>query len=259
MMPIKMPVLFIGHGSPMNAIEENAFTAMLEHLGNELPLPQAILCISAHWITSGSWLTSMPVSRTIHDFYGFPQPLFEVQYPAPGSPALAQKIKEQIKQPHIHLDENWGLDHGSWSILRHMYPQANIPVIQLSIDMSEPPEYHFNLGQQLKELRTEGVLIIGSGNIVHNLSMIRWSKHAKAYPWACEFDKQVKEYLLKRDFAPLMNELPFTASGRLSVPTLDHYLPLIYVLGCSDINDQLTFIFEEIELGSISMRSLKFH
>ncbi len=196
----KMPILFIGHESPMNAIEKNPFTIMLEHLGNDLPLPQTILCISAHWLTAGSGLTSMPAPRTIHDFYGFPSPLFAVQYPAPGNLALAKKIKEQIKQPHIHLDRDWGLDHGSWSILKHMYPQANIPVVQLSIDMSEPPEYHFRLGQQLKELRREGILIIGSGNIVHNLSMLRWGQHEKAYPWAYEFDEQVKEYLLKRDY-----------------------------------------------------------
>lgn len=253
----KMPLLFIGHGSPMNAIEQNAFSRRLNDLGKILPKPRAILCISAHWLTAGSWVTHMAWPKTIHDFYGFPPALFAVDYPAPGSPELAQTLHALIKKPAIHLDEHWGLDHGSWSVIKHLYPKANIPIVQLSIDMSEDPHYHFELGKQLKALRHQGVLLLGSGNIVHNLRMLRHSGQTP-YPWALEFDKQVKERLLANDFEPLKEQLLLTESGRLSVPTLDHYLPLLYILGAAEPEEKMRFEFEGIELGAISMRSLSF-
>ena len=252
----RMPVLFIGHGSPMNAIEKNAFSDKLNVLGKELPKPKAIVCISAHWLTAGTWVTHMNAPRTIHDFYGFPQELFNVQYKAPGDPKLAETVKNKIQKPVVHLDENWGLDHGTWSVLKHMYPEADIPIIQLSIDMSEPPQYHFEMGQKLKELRDEGVLIVGSGNIVHNLRQIRWGQDTSAHPWATQFDEEVKKHLLQKDYAPLMGKLLTTDAGRMSVPTPDHYYPLLYTLGASDNVDKMKFEYEGVELGSISMRTL---
>lgn len=253
----KMPLLFIGHGSPMNAIEQNTFTRTLSDLGEVLPKPRAILCISAHWLTAGSWVTHMAKPKTIHDFYGFPPALFAVDYPAPGSPELAKTLHALIKKPVINLDEHWGLDHGSWSVIKHLYPKADIPLIQLSLDMSEGPHYHFELGKQLKALRHQGVLLLGSGNIVHNLRMLRHPGQAP-YPWALKFDKQVKYCLLAKDFEPLKEQLLLAESGRLSVPTLDHYLPLLYILGAADPEEEMRFEFEGIELGSISMRSLSF-
>ena len=253
----KMPVLFIGHGSPMNAIEDNPFTKTLVKLGNELPKPKAVLCISAHWLTARTWLSHTSYPKTIHDFHHFPQQLFAVQYNAPGAPRLAEQIKASIPKPRILLDENWGLDHGAWSVLKHLYPKANIPIIELSIDMSEPAEFHFALGQSLKTLRDQGVLIIGSGNIVHNLKEIIWDNpHAEPYSWATEFDEQVKQCIVQRDFIPLMSDLLFTPAGRLSVPTADHYYPLLYALGATDNEDRLRFEYEEIQNGSISMRTL---
>lgn len=256
-MPLKMPLLFIGHGSPMNAIERNPFTLALNALGQKLPQPKAIICISAHWLTAGSWVTQMAHPKTNHDFYGFPPPLFAVQYPAPGAPELAHQLQQLIQKPLIHLDQHWGLDHGTWSVMRHIYPQANIPIIQLSIDMAEAPRYHFALGNKLKELRQQGVLIIGSGNIVHNLRVLRWQAPSP-YPWAIEFDQQVKACLVQRDFAALQEQILFTEHGRLSVPTLDHYLPLLYILGAAELDEPLNFEFEDIQLGSISMRSFSF-
>lgn len=253
----KMPVVFIGHGSPMNAIEDNPFSKTLVRLGKELPKPKAILCISAHWLTARTWLSHTPCPKTIHDFHHFPQPLFEVQYQAPGDPRLAEQIKASIQKPRLLLDEHWGLDHGAWSVLKHMYPKADIPIIELSIDMSEPAEFHFELGKNLKTFRDQGVLIIGSGNIVHNLKEIIWdNQNAEPYLWATEFDEQVKQCLLQRDFPALMGDLLYTPAGRLSVPTADHYYPLLYVLGASDNKDSLRFEYEEIQNGSISMRTL---
>lgn len=254
-----MPSLFIGHGSPMNAIENNSFTQMLTALGKKLERPQAILCISAHWMTEGTWITQMERPKTIHDFYGFPQPLFDIQYPAPGSPDIAEAIHREIFTPHIHLDqEAWGLDHGTWSVLKHMYPEADIPVMQLSLYMGKSPEYHFQLGRELAKLRENGVLILGSGNIVHNLRKINWDKTAAPHDWAVEFDEWSKEKLLKRDFMALQNDFLKTEAGRLSVPTMDHYYPLLYVLGASSNKDEMKFEYEEIQNASISMRAFSF-
>lgn len=253
----KLPVVFLGHGSPMNAIAENNFTRTLNLLGKDLPKPEAILCISAHWMTEGSWLTHMESPKTIHDFYGFPQALFDVQYPAKGNAALAESISKDIVQPKLHLDnEIWGLDHGTWSVLKHMYPDANIPVIQLSLNMVQSPEYHYSLGKELARLRERGVLIVGSGNIVHNLRTIKWDEKAPAYPWAVEFDEWAKSKIEKRDYKALYQDALKSEAGRLSVPTLDHYLPLLYILGASDEKDQLKFEYEEMQNASISMRCL---
>ncbi len=255
----RMPVLFLAHGSPMNAIEDNAYTRRMNALGNELEKPKAILVISAHWLSAGTMVTHMKKPRTIHDFYGFPKPLFEVQYPAPGSPEVAERIKSLVKTPFIHLDDlAWGLDHGTWSVLKHLYPNADIPVLQLSIDMSEGGLFHFEVGQQLRALRDEGVLIIGSGNIVHNLQQIIWDHSSEPHAWAIEFDEWVKGKLVARDFNALCTEFLSSRAGQLSVPTPDHYYPLLYVLGASDQNDQITFDYEALELGSLSMRCVRF-
>lgn len=255
-----MPAIFIGHGSPLNALAQNSFTQMLNQLGKDLPLPKAVLCISAHWMTEGSWVTAMSQPKTIHDFYGFPPALFEVQYPAAGSPEMAREIQSRIIDPKIHLDqEMWGLDHGSWSILRHIYPEAQVPVLQLSLYMKQPVAYHFKLGQELRKLREQGILILGSGNIVHNLRQIQWQVDAQAYPWAIEFDEWIKDRLEARDFDAIVNAFDKTEAGKLSVPTLEHYLPLLYVIGAANESDKLNFIFEGIQNASISMRCLSFH
>lgn len=253
-----MPTIFFGHGSPMNAIQDNAYTRSLSSLGEKLPVPEAILCVSAHWMTRGTWITHMEKPKTIHDFYGFPQPLFDIQYPAPGSPDIAKLVQKEVNEPKIQLNEDWGLDHGTWAVLKFLYPKANIPVMQLSLDMTQPPEYHFKLGQELAKLREKGVLIIGSGNIVHNLRTIKWENNAVPYDWAIEYDEWSKEKLLKRDFKALQDDVVKTQAGRLSVPTMDHYYPLLYILGASNNKDEMRFEYEEIQNSSISMRSFSF-
>lgn len=254
----KMPVVFLGHGSPMNAIEKNDFTQTLNELGEKLPQPKSILMISAHWMTQGSYVTGMAQPKTIHDFYGFPRALFDVQYPAPGYPALAAAVRHQVDEPAIKIDNaEWGLDHGTWSVLRHIYPDAKTPVVQLSLDMSKPASYHFELGQKLQKLREQGVMIMASGNIVHNLREISWQTDAPAYDWALEFDQIAKNKLLHRDFKYLTNDFHSTESGRLSVPTPDHYLPLLYVLGAATEKDELIFPYEGMQNASISMRAVQ--
>lgn len=253
----KMPALFIGHGSPMNAIDTNNFTRALGDISKRIPLPTAILCVSAHWMTEGTWVTKMENPKTIHDFYGFPKPLFDVQYPAPGGPEMADEIQKLVSDSKIHADtEAWGLDHGSWSVLRHMYPEANIPVMQLSLYMSQPSEYHFKLGQELAKLRERGVLIVGSGNIVHNLRKIKWESNATPYDWALEFDEWSKEKIIKRDFKSLQTDVLKTEAGKLAVPTMDHYFPLHYVLGLASRGDDIKFEYEEMQNASISMRTI---
>lgn len=255
----KMPVVFIGHGNPMNAIAQNAFTESLGQLGTNLPTPKAILCVSAHWLSAGTWVTHMPHPKTIHDFYGFPQELFNVQYPAPGSPQIAELIQSLSSSPKIHADDkSWGLDHGTWAVLCKMYPKANIPVLQLSIDMSEPPAFHFQLGRTLKALREHGVLIVGSGNIVHNLRRVEWDKPGQGADWAIEFDEWVKDRLEARDFKAVTEHFADTQAGRWSVPTPDHYYPMLYVLGAVDEKDPLKFEFEGYDMGSLSMRCFSF-
>jgi 4,5-DOPA dioxygenase extradiol len=252
----RMPAIFLGHGSPMNAISDNAFTRALTSLGRRLPRPRAILCVSAHWMSEGTWVTGMSNPKTIHDFYGFPKELFEVQYPAPGNLDVAQQVTSVVLDPKIQLDrEMWGFDHGTWSVLRHMYPEARIPVLQLSVYIKQPPEYHYQIGLQLRALRNQGILIVGSGNIVHNLRFIRWEEGAKPYDWAIEFDEWVKSRLKERDHRALLEEATrCSESGKLSIPTPDHYYPLLYPMGASDDQDELNFEYEEIQNGSISMR-----
>lgn len=255
----KMPVLFFGHGSPMNAIETNSYTQTLNKIGEGLPTPKAILVISAHWMTKGTWVTAMKRPKTIHDFHGFPEELYQVQYPAPGSPEFAKLIQQSLEGRSLGLDsQEWGLDHGTWSVLRHLFPQADVPVLQLSMDMTKPADYHFKLGQELAGLRQKGVLLIGSGNIVHNLRQIKWQAEAPAFDWAIEFDQWIKQRLLQRDYKAIINDYEQSAAGRLSVPTPDHYFPMHYILGASQSSDELTFEYEEMQNGSISMRSFKF-
>lgn len=254
----KMPLLFIGHGSPMNAIESNAYTKTLSSLGHTIQKPNAVLVISAHWMTRGTWVTAMDRPKTIHDFYGFSKALFEIQYPAPGSPETAKLIQDRTAQFKLHNDhETWGLDHGTWSVLRHIYPNADVPTLQLSLDLSKPPEYHRELGRLLSKLREKGVLIVGSGNLVHNLREIRWEPNAKPFDWAVEFDDWLKDRLLARDFHSVLIDFHRSVAGQLSVPTLDHYIPLHYILGAASDREDLEFVFEEIQNGSISMRSVQ--
>lgn len=255
----KMPVLFLGHGSPMNAILENDFTQTLNEMGEKLPKPKAILMVSAHWETEGTWVTGMEKPQTIHDFYGFPEALYNVQYPALGSPKLAQEVSDKIMEPHIEVDFNkWGLDHGTWSVLRHIFPKADVPIFQMSLDMTKPMEFHYEMGKKISFLRNEGVMIMGSGNIVHNLRTISWDHDAKAQDWAIEFDEWIKEKLFKRDFKSLTFEVLKTNIGKLSIPTVEHYLPLLYILGASESSDKLAFEYEGIQNSSISMRSFSF-
>ncbi|MBI3541865.1 MAG: 4,5-DOPA dioxygenase extradiol [Deltaproteobacteria bacterium] len=253
----RQPVIFIGHGNPMYAIEDNAFTRSLSELGAAVGKPRAVLCVSAHWMTEGSWLTHMKSPKTIHDFYGFPKELFDVRYPAPGSPETAELARASVPNPALQLDDElWGLDHGTWAVLRHMYPEADVPVVQLSIYLAQPAEYHLELGRKLRALRDQGVLIVGSGNIVHNLRTMRWEEGAKPYDWAVEFDAWVKDKLVRRDYEALAREAMASEAGKLSIPTPDHWYPLFYALGASDERDELRFTHESIDNGSISMRCL---
>lgn len=253
----RMPVLFIGHGSPMNAITENTFSRMLNNLGERLPRPRAILMVSAHWMTQGSWVLGMKQPKTIHDFHGFPDELFNVQYSAEGSPETAALVHHAFPsvQPELSV---WGFDHGTWSVLKHLYPKADIPTIQLSLDMTKSPEQHFEIGRSLAGLRDQGVLIVGSGNIVHNLRRLSWDEKAKAFDWAIEFDAWTKAKLEARDFNALNKDFHKSAAGQLSIPTMDHYLPIQYILGASNTDDELKFEYDEMQNGSISMRSFSF-
>ncbi len=254
-----MPVLFIGHGSPMNAIQDNAFTQALKKIGAGLEKPRTILCVSAHWLTEKTFVTSSEHPKMIYDMYGFPEALYKINYAAPGNLKIAQEIQNQFDQPLVRLDgQKWGFDHGSWSILKFLFPLANIPVLQLSLDMTKPPQYHFEIGQKLKSLRESGVLIIGSGNVVHNLRNISSNENEEAFCWAVEFDEWIKQKLVDRDYSPLMNDYNKSKVGQLSVPTLDHYLPMAYVLGASSKNDELKFEYEGMQNGSISMRCFRF-
>lgn len=255
----KMPVLFLGHGSPMNAIEENEFVAGFRKIGKELTRPNAILCISAHWETRGTYVTAMQNPPTIHDFGGFPQALFDVEYPAPGSPELAEETKQLITTTDVGLDDKWGLDHGAWSVLRHLYPNADIPIIQMSIDYTQPARYHFELAKQISSLRQKGVLIIGSGNMVHNLRMVAWRKLNEefAFDWATEANEKMKSHIMSGDFQPLID---FKSQGRafdLAIPTPEHYLPLLYTLALKDENEKISLFNDKPVGGSLTMTSVK--
>jgi len=251
----RMPTAFIGHGTPMNALERNRHTDSWRGFGASVTKPKAILVISAHWYTRGVGVTAMEVPKTIHDFGGFPQALFDMQYPAPGDPRVALRVRELLAPLNVQLDQNWGLDHGTWSILVHMFPEAKIPVVQLSIDATQPPQFHYDLGKQLNLLREEGVLILGSGNAVHNLGVMRREQHAAAYEWASTFNNQVKVCLHNRDHAPLVNYTSFGEPARLSIPTPEHYLPMLYILGMQQSDDRLSILTDGIDLSSISMLS----
>lgn len=247
----QMPVLFVGHGNPMNAITDNSFAREWQRIGSELR-PSAILCISAHWETRGSHVTSMAKPKTIHDFGGFPDELFRVQYPAPGSPELADDIVRSTYEAITH-DHEWGLDHGAWSVLARMFPMGNIPVLQLSLDVTKSPMQHIELARQLAYLRTKGVVIIGSGNIVHNLRMVQWK--GGSLDWAQEFDAASKKLIEQRDLAALANYTELGSAAKLAIPTPEHYLPMLYSLAIVGKNEDLTFFNESIDLGSVSMRS----
>lgn len=253
----KMPALFIGHGSPMNAISTNTFTNMLGALADKIRIPSAIVCISAHWETNGTWVTKMDNPKTIHDFYGFPKALFDVQYPAPGSPSTASMIQEMVDLNKVQADmEAWGLDHGTWSVIKHLYPKANIPVIQLSLDMTKPASFHFELGAQLAKLRESGVLVIGSGNIVHNLRQAKWGDNTTPHDWALEFDAWAKKKILSRDFKAMSEDFLKSEAGKLSVPTMEHYYPLLYILGLAKNDEEIKIEYEDIELASIAMTTV---
>ena len=248
-----MPIIFIGHGSPMNGIEDNEFARAWHDLALEIPKPDLILSISAHWVTKGTRITSNDKLKTIHDFYGFPQELYNIEYPAFGATEFAEKITEQAKDFKITLDNSWGLDHGTWIVLRRMYPKAQIPVVQLSLDYTKDPNEHFKIGSELKKLRNQGVLILGSGNIVHNLGMMNPYTHIP-YEWAIKYDKLVKELIEQKDYSSIIDYQKFGEISRLSIPTNEHYLPLLYVLAASDKKDSLSFACEKIIYGSVSMR-----
>ncbi len=254
------PALFVGHGSPINAIEENQFVAGFRTTAQKLPEIQAILVISAHWLTNGTAVTAMEKPKTIHDFGGFPAELFAQKYPAPGSPKLAQEIKALIPNTPIHLDHDWGLDHGTWTILKHFYPQANIPVVQFSIDYRKPLSYHFELALQLRSLREKGVLIIGSGNIVHNLGAVDFSKINEVgygYEWAHEARKFVNDCIIKEDYQALQNLKSAPKALQLAIPTPDHYIPLLYILGLKNGAEKVQLFNDELLAGSLSMTSLQ--
>lgn len=250
-----MPVMFVGHGNPMNAIMQNEFTKTWNKLGSQLPKPKAIICVSAHWLTNGTYVTAMEKPKTIHDFGGFPRELFEQQYPAPGSPELAKQVGLVVKTTDVKDDYQWGLDHGTWSVLLPMYPQADIPVLQLSIDYSKPPQYHYELAKQLKELRRKGVLIMGSGNIVHNLGMIDFENKTR-FEWAYEFDEKIKSFIDKGDHESVIRYDKLGTIARYAVPTNDHYLPLMYTLGLQYKKDHISYFNDKMDAGSISMRSI---
>jgi len=255
----KMPVLFLGHGSPMNAIEENEFVTGFRNIGKEIPRPNAILCISAHWETKGTYVTAMESPRTIHDFGGFPKALFDVQYPAPGSPELAKETQQIIQRTAVGLDQKWGLDHGCWSVVKHLYPTANVPIIEMSLDYSLTPQSHYELAQELVSLRNRGVLIVGSGNIIHNLRLVAWDKLSSiyGYDWAKEANERMNGYILNGDYQSLIN---FQSQGKafdLAIPSPDHFLPLLYTLALKEGDEKMSLFNDKIVAGSLSMTSLK--
>lgn len=252
-----MPVLFLGHGSPMNAIELNEFSRGWQQVGKSIPTPSAIVCISAHWETKGTFVTAVEKPRTIHDFGGFPQALFDVQYPAPGSPELAMETKLLLKTTEVGLDETWGLDHGAWSVIKHLYPNADIPVIQLSLDYSKPPQYHYELAAELAALRNKGVLIIGSGNMVHNLRIIDWKKPDTGFDWAIETDAKMRQWISDGNHQALIDYKKAGRAFEQSIPTPEHYLPLLYTLGLQGKNEEISFFNTKTIMGSISMTSVK--
>lgn len=251
-----MPVLFVGHGNPMNAITDNEFSRGWEEAAKTIPTPTAILCISAHWEAKGTFVTAMEKPRTIHDFGGFPDELYEVEYPAPGSPALASEVQEGVRLTHVEPDQAWGLDHGTWSVARRFYPEANVPIVQMSLDYTKPPRWHYDLARELAPLRSKGVLILGSGNIVHNLRLVDW--HAtEGLAWAQEANEKMKRLASTGDDQALINYHSLGKEVQLAVPTPEHYLPLLYALALREKGDNTSFFNEKPDLGSIFMTSVR--
>jgi 4,5-DOPA dioxygenase extradiol len=255
----KMPVLFLGHGNPMNAISENEFVNGFRTIGQGITKPKAILCISAHWETKGTFVTAMEHPATIHDFGGFPQALFDVQYLAPGSTWLANETKAIIKKTEVGLDDKWGLDHGAWSVIKHLYPNADVPIIQMSLDYNQSPLYHYELAQELKNLRQKGVLIVGSGNMVHNLGMVEWKKlnETYGYDWALEAKEKMKQFILSHDHQSLIQYSKQGKAFQLSIPSPEHYLPLLYTLALQDNNEPVHIFNDKAIAGSLTMTSVK--
>ncbi|MCF2502177.1 4,5-DOPA dioxygenase extradiol [Dyadobacter sp. CY107] len=255
-----MPVLFIGHGSPMNGIEDTAFSRRWTQMAKEIPTPAAVLVVSAHWFTNGTKITAMDFPQTIHDFGGFPPALFAVQYPAPGNPALAKEAAGLIRSAKVELNHDWGLDHGTWTVVRHMYPEAKIPVLQLSIDYTKGPQFHYDLARELMALRKKGVLIIGSGNMVHNLRMVAWDKlsvQGYGYDWALQINEQFKALIQENDHKPLINYSQLGREAALAIPTPEHYLPLMYTLGLKAGKEPVSFFNDQAVGGSLTMTSVK--
>jgi 4,5-DOPA dioxygenase extradiol len=256
----KMPVLFLGHGSPMNAIEENEFVTGFRTIGKALPKPHAILCVSAHWETGGTYVTAMEKPKTIHDFGGFPEALYQVQYPAPGSPELAKETIGIVTKTQVGLDEKWGLDHGCWSVVKHLYPAADVPVVQMSLDRYQTPQYHYELAKELALLRDRGILIIGSGNMVHNLGMVAWDKlndDEYSYDWAIEASEQMKKWILDGDHQSLIDYPKQGKAFDLSIPTPEHFLPLLYTLALKEGNEKVSIFNDKAIAGSLTMTSVK--
>lgn len=253
-----MPAIFFGHGNPMNALLENAYTDGWKALGRSLPKPQAVLMVSAHWYFPATAVTVSPKPRTIHDFGGFPRELYEVEYPAQGSPELAERVRDLLSPLDVGFDERWGLDHGTWSVLCHVFPEADVPVVQLSIDDRQPPEFHYELGKRLSPLRDEGVLVAGSGNLVHNLHTYAWGRHrVEPFDWAVRFENQAREFLMSGHDASLVAYESLGRDAQLSIPTPDHYLPLLYVMGARRADDEVTFPVEGVDGGSVSMLTIR--
>ncbi len=253
-----MPALFIGHGNPMNALRRNSWTTAWEAIGRALPRPRAVVAVSAHWYLRGTRVTAEELPKTIHDFGGFPPELYAVQYPARGDPALADRIRHTLQPTQVVAATDWGLDHGTWSVLARVFPNADVPVVQLSIDRTQPPAFHHALGARLGALREEGVLVLGSGNVVHNLEAYAWGDHSVgAYDWAVSFEERVKELVVARQHQPLVDYATLGADALLSVPTPDHYLPLLYVLGMQRAGDPVSFPVSGVDGGSISMLSIQ--
>ncbi|MEJ2883966.1 4,5-DOPA dioxygenase extradiol [Pedobacter sp. GR22-6] len=253
-----MPVLFIGHGSPMNGIEDNEFSTQWAAIAKDIPQPAAVLVVSAHWFTKGTHITAMDFPQTIHDFGGFPQELFDVAYPAPGNPALAAETAQLVHSTVVGLDHDWGLDHGAWTVVRHMYPEANIPVLQLSIDYTKDARYHYGLAGELYQLRKKGVLILGSGNMVHNLRMISWPMmNGGGYDWALQINDKFKELILNNDHRPLMNYQSLGKEAMLAIPTPEHYLPLMYTLGLKQEKEPISLFNDKAIGGSLTMTSVR--
>ena len=255
----KMPVMFLGHGSPMNAIEENEFVQGFRKVSSEIELPKAIICISAHWETRGTRITAMDNPRTIHDFGGFPRELYDIQYPAPGHPKLANDTRELMQGAEIQLDDTWGLDHGAWTVIKHMYPDANVPVVQLSLDYHKSPREHYELAKELETLRNKGVLLVGSGNLVHNLGQIAWHKINEyyAYDWALEATEKMNRFILEGDHEELIHYNKHGKPFELAIPTPEHYLPLLYVLALQGKDDSIQLFNNKPLAGSLSMTSVK--